>query len=117
MTNAELVESLCEVSVPLREARRVHLESYGTLVPHVFMSDVLRRLGQCLGAASVQDVAAHGPEMRGILEALEQGMSEGDRETRNVIAISFTRDSAVELFFEQLAPMLGPRTAAQLKGR
>lgn len=35
MNNLELVEKLCAVSVPLREARRVHIQSFGTLVPHV----------------------------------------------------------------------------------
>jgi hypothetical protein len=44
-------------------------------------------------------------------------MTEGDRETRNVIAISFARDSEVELFFDELVPLLGPRTRAQLAGK
>ena len=117
MTNMELVECLCEASVPLREARRLHLESYGVLIPHVFMSDVLKRIGDCLVAGSGHGLDAHGIEIRGIMEALERGMTEGDRETRNVIAISFTRDSEVELFFDELAPLLGPHTRAQLNGK
>ena len=40
-----------------------------------------------------------------------------ERETRNVIAISFTRDSEVELFFDELLHLLGPLTRAQLKGK
>lgn len=117
MNNRELVEHLCEVSVPLREARRVHLDSYGTLIPHVFMSEVLKRIGQCLGAGTAQGIAAHGTEIRGIADALERGMCEGDRETRNVIAISFTGDSELEVFFDDLMPFLGPRTRAQLQGK
>jgi hypothetical protein len=117
MTNVELVEGLCAVSVPLREARRVHLEAYGTLIPHVFMSDVLKRLGECLLGGAANARAAHADEIRGITEVLEGGMTEGDRETRNVIAVSFTRDSEVELFFDELAPLLGPRTRAQLDGK
>ena len=117
MTNMELVECLCAVSIPLREARRVHVKAYGTLIPHVFMADVLKRIGDCLLAGSTNALASHGTEIQGIVEALERGMAEGDRETRNVIAISFTRDSEVELFFHELVPLLGPRTRAQLHGK
>jgi hypothetical protein len=117
MTNAELVEALCAASVPLREARRVHLQTYGILIPHVFMADVLRRIGMCLGAGRLNGEAAHGPEIQGILAALERGLVDGGRETRNVIAISFTRDSELEMFFDELRPLLGPRTRAQLEGK
>ncbi len=117
MTNRELVECLCEVSIPLREAKRAHVESYGVLIPHVFMSDVLKRIGDCLVVGAGHGLATHGEEIRGIVEALERGMTEGDRETRNVIAISFTRDSEVELFFHELMPLLGPHTRAQLQGK
>ena len=116
MSNAELVEALCKASVPLREARRLHFETYGILIPHVFMEDVLRRIGFCLGAGRMHAAATHGEEVQAILEALERGMVEGERETRNVIAISFTRDSEVEMFFDELRPLLGPRTRAQLLG-
>jgi hypothetical protein len=117
MSNAQLVETLCAASVPLREARRVHLENFGILVPHVFMSDVLKRIGACLGAGAREGQGRHGEEIEGILAALERGMVEGDRETRNVIALSFTRDSELELFFAELRPLLGPRTRAQLHGK
>ena len=117
MTNAELVEALCAASMPLREARRIHLQSYGILIPHVFMADVLKRIGYCLGAGRLHAETAHGPEVQGILAAIERGMVDGGRETRNVIAISFTRDSEVEMFFDELRPLLGPRTRAQLDGK
>ena len=101
----------------LRGARRLHLQAYDCLIPHVFMADVLKRIGECLGYGAAHAREAHGPEIEGILAALERGMTEGDRETRNVIAISFTRDSEVELFFHELLPLLGPHTRAQLQGR
>jgi hypothetical protein len=116
MSNVDLVEDLCQVSVPLRELRRVHLATYGTLIPHVFMSDVLKHIGQCIGAAS-RDTWPAPPEAQHLLDVLESGMAYGDRETRNVIAISFTRDSELETFFREMLPMLGPRTRAQLQGR
>lgn len=117
MSNADLVEALCEASVPLREARRVHLATYGILIPHVFMEEVLRRIGQCLVAGRLNAAPPHDKEIVAILAALERGMAEGERETRNVIAISFTRDSEVETFFDELLPLMGPRTRAQLRGR
>ena len=116
MTNRDLVEDLCEVSVPLREMRRVHLHAYGTLIPHVFMADVLKHIGQCLAGAGLASRVLP-PETQDVIDVLESGMTYGDRETKNVIAISFTRDSELELFFQQLLPMLGPRTRAQLSGK
>lgn len=114
---AELVEAICSASVPLREARRVHLKAYGTLIPHLFMGDVLSRLGECLILGTAHALATNGGEVKGILEAIEQGMEQGDRETRNVIAISFVRDAEVELFFDDLGPLLGRATRAQMRGR
>jgi hypothetical protein len=118
MTNLELVEALCAASVPLREARRVHMKAYGgSVLPEVFMGDVLKRIGHCLGSGAMNARAKHSNEIEAILAAIERGMSEGDRETRNVITNSFTRDSEVELFFDELRPFMGPHTRAQIRGR
>ena len=114
---AELVENLCEASVPLRESRRAHLATYGTLIPHVFMADVVARVGGCFALGAAKALEANGDEMHAILDALERGMLEGDREARNVVAISFVRDAEVELFFEDLRPLLGPSTRAQMRGK
>lgn len=117
MDNLALVDGLCEASVPLREARRLHLRDYGVLIPHVFMAEVLRRVGHCLSSGAASALEAHGPELGGILEMLERAMAEGDRETRNVVALSFARDSETEHFFVELLPLLGPKTRAQLTGK
>jgi predicted deacylase len=117
MSNLDLVEALCAASVPLREARRVHLQSYGALVPHVFMGDVLKRIGECLATGVSHAKATYTAEVQGILSALERGMTEGERETRNVIAVSFAGDSELEVFFDELRPLMGPRTRAQLQGK
>lgn len=105
------------MSVTLREARRVHLAAYHILIPHVFMADVLKRVGECMGAGRTEGFAARTAEVQHILLALERGMAEGERETRNVIALSFARDSELEMFFQELRPLMGPRTRAQLHGR
>lgn len=114
---SELVEGLCTVSVPLREARRIHVESYGTLIPHIFMGDVLKRVGACFVAGGANALASDGDEVRGIFAALERGMAEGDREARNVISISFVRDGEVELFFDDVYPLFGPIMRQQVRGR
>lgn len=116
MNNLELVENLCEVSPTLREARRLHVQSFGTLIPHVFMAAVLARVGQCLLRGDPADPDLR-PELEGILAALEQAMKSGDRETRNVVAISFVRDSEVEAFFADLKQWLGPKTLGQVRGK
>jgi hypothetical protein len=117
MDNIALVEGLCKASVSLREARRLHLRDYGVLIPHVFMAEVLKRIGHCLASGTASGLETHGAEIGGILEMLERAMTEGDRETRNVVALSFARDSETELFFDELRPLLGPKTRAQLSGR
>ena len=117
MTNAELVESLCAASVALREARRAHLRSFGTLIPHVFMTDVLARVGYCLSLDRGAEIGKHRDEAGSILQALELGLAEGHQETRNVIAVSFVNDAELELFFEDVRPLLGPRLQAQLQGK
>lgn len=117
MTNADLVEDLCAASVALREARRVHLKSFGTLIPHVFMTAVLARVGFCLSLDRAEAMGSHREEAASILAALERALAEGERETRNVVAISFVNDGELELFFEDMRPLFGPRLSAQLLGR
>jgi hypothetical protein len=113
MNNRQLVEDLCAISPSLRESRRVHISSFGTLIPHVFMGDVLTRVGACLPAQR-RAACADDRELAAILGALERGMALGDRETRNVIAISFASDGELEPFMGRLRPHLGPRLRAQL---
>lgn len=116
MNNLQLVENLCAGSIVLTEARRTHVKSFGTLIPHVFMGDVLARVGTCILAGG-KAITEHGPELAAILESLEQGLAAGDRETRNVISISFVNDGELEPFFGQLKQLMGPRVRAQLQGR
>lgn len=117
MNNLQLVESLCAVSPTLSEARRVHIQHFGTLIPHVFMGTVLARVGVCVAMGSVHARAQHRQELESILAALELGMREGDRETRNVISVSFVHDAEIELFFDDLKSWLGPKTRGQVTGK
>lgn len=113
LRSVELVETLCVASPALREARRLHEANFGTLMPHVFMGDVLARVGACMALPGAPD----GNEVRSILEALEYGMVSGDPETRGVIGISFASDAQLEPFFDRLAPLLGRRLRAVLERR
>jgi hypothetical protein len=117
MNNLQLVERLCAASSVLNEARRTHVKSFGTLIPHVFMSNVLARVGCCLAADTRKAIVDHRPEIAAILDSLEQGMVAGDRETRNVISISFVNDGELEPFFGELKLLMGPRVRAQLQGK
>ena len=117
MSNADLVDNLCAASPALCEARRRHMRSFGTLVPHVFMSNVLARVGFCLSLDRGDAGAEHRAEASWILAELEQGVARGERETRNVISLSFVSDAELELFFEDLKPLLGPGLRAHLHPR
>jgi hypothetical protein len=116
MNNAELAERLCDVSAPLREACRMHVTSFGTLIPHVFMGTVLARVGLCLVQDYPHPIPHRHDELEGIFAAIEQGMTTGDRETRNVVALSFVKDSEGEIFFGELKQWLGPAASRQVNG-
>jgi hypothetical protein len=115
MTNADLVGLLSSSSVALREARRLHVRNFGGLVPHVFMSEVLARVGHCLEPGRGR--RARMEEAEGILQVLERGLAEGERSTHDVIALSFVNDAELEAFFDQLVPLLGPLLRKQLRER
>lgn len=116
VSNRELVEHLCDSSPSLRESLRLHVERYGTLVPHFFMEEVLVHVGRCRDALA--DAASpRRTELESILATLEQCFAAGDRETRNVIALSFMDDLEQEPFFSKLRPMLGPHLLAQVQGK
>jgi hypothetical protein len=115
MTNADLVGLLCSASPALRQARRMHVRDFGKLVPHVFMRDVLARVGHCLEPGS--DRVARMDEVQGILEILERGLAEGERATHDVIALSFVNDAEIAAFYDRLLPLLGPRLQHEVRGK
>ncbi|HET9653168.1 MAG TPA: hypothetical protein VFP36_13295 [Usitatibacter sp.] len=114
ISNSQLAEQLCAWSPNLREALRAHHVRYGTLIPHFFMRDVLARVERC-GPAFCDPGANERGELEAILAVLERGVSRGDRETRNVIALSFLDDAKEQPFFATLRPLLGPSLQAQLR--
>ena len=79
------------------------------------MADVLEYLGDCLKQDALSMSVAHKGEIASIIACMEQGMAQGDRETRNAVALSFARDAELEEFFHHLRPHMGPRLRAQLK--
>lgn len=117
LNNLQLANDLCAVSTTLRELRRIHVKAYGALIPHVFMASVLAHVGRCLFEGIGGDPERECSEIASILQALEAAMADGDRETRNVVAISFVRDAELEPFFTQLRPLLGPKMRLQAGGR
>jgi hypothetical protein len=117
MNNLELARDLCAVSTSLRETRLTHVKAFGALIPHVFMAAVLARVGRCLPKGSRTAMEHQHGELQGIVDVLERGMQVGDRETRNVITLSFVRDGEVESFFDDLKTWLGPYTLGQVRGK
>lgn len=111
ITNLELAKELGSRSAELGEALARHLEEHGTLVPHVFMTAVLDHVRTI---ASAKESRA---EITAILESLELGMDAGDRETRNVISMSFLSEAEREPFYLDIAPLLGPRVRAHFRLR
>ena len=99
----------------MRERERAHLHQYGTLIPHQFMGDVLAYVGLCLRADAMARGVANQREIAAIVDCLERGLAEGDRETRSAVALSFACDSESEDFFHLLRPLMGPCLRRQLK--
>jgi hypothetical protein len=114
MSNHELADGLCSVSSGLREVRRVHIERYETLIPHIFMSEVLAHVGTLCNVAADEEQIR---EVAAILAMLEQGMAFGSRETRSVISLSFVSDGQLEMFYAAMAPAFGPRLKREAIGR
>ena len=81
------------------------------------MGDVLAYVGRLLWQLPRSQPWLPGGELAAILDALNRGMVQGDRETRNVVSLSFVRDGEVEPFFQELRPHLGPGLLAQMTGR
>ena len=106
LTNLELATSLGACSTALGEMLALHFKTFGTLIPHVFMSRVLDHV-----RASVT-VDPRPADIVGILESIETGMESGDRETRTAISISFLSEAEREPFYVTILPLLGPRTRA-----
>ena len=114
MSNRDLAERLGAASDTLARAREEHLAKFGTLIPHVFMGDVLARLGACMRADGRGPRVRDAGEIAAILGSLEDGMASGDRETRNVVSTGFAGGAERQPFFAALEPLLGPRIRAQL---
>jgi hypothetical protein len=117
MNNRDLAALLCAASTTLAEAHRRHLAAYGTLIPHVYMGEVLGHVGRRFGEVGRTGAWELDGELGTILGALDRAVAEGDRETRNVVALSFVRDGELEWFFAQLRPHFGPALRMQLTGR
>jgi hypothetical protein len=117
VNNLQLAEDLCASSTSLHEARRRHVKHHGALLPHVFMGEVLAYVGAGVGGPAATMGEVPSAEISEILCTLERGMASGDRETRNVIAMSFVWDAELEPYFGRLRPLLGPKVRAQLQRR
>ena len=114
LNRLELVELLSAASPVLALTRRSHVRSFGCIVHHVFLAEVLSRIGDCLGPAAR---AGDQAEAQALLAAVEHAIERGDRETKDLVARSFARESSQQPFFGELKPLVGPRLRALLRTR
>lgn len=114
LNRLELVELLCAASPALALTRRAHVRSFGCLVHHVFLAEVLSWTGDCLGPAAHRGDRA---QVQALLAAVEDAIERGDRETKALIAGSFAHESSRQPFFAELRSIMGPRLHALLRAR
>jgi hypothetical protein len=107
MNNLELVERLCAVSERLADLRRLHVRNLGSLMPHVFMGDVLTHVRHCLTAETARERLDRRPEVEAILGVLDTAAGTAGADTRHVIVSSFLRDGERASFFPELRAHLG----------
>ena len=110
----EFVDLLSAASPTIALARLSHVRSFGFLVHHVFLGEVLGRIGECLGSRARPGDAA---EVQALVAAMERGIESGDPETRDLVALCFVRDGARQPFFDRLKPFIGPKLRGCLPGR
>jgi hypothetical protein len=79
-----------------------HMRDNGALLPHALMAALLRFVGSRVCSS----------EALAILELLESGVSGGNGETENLIAVSFLEHLEAEEFFTELYAQLGPKLRA-----
>ena len=116
LNNLELAERLGAVSPALAALRIVHVRTFGWMVPHLFMGEVLAYVDACLSPASGGQGAARRADVQAILGVLEAATATADRETRHVIASSFLAAARRGPSYAELEPLLG-RGILALRGR
>lgn len=107
LNNLELAERLGAASPALAALRILHVRTFGWLVPHLFMGDVLAHVGACLAPASARQGDARRADVTAILGVLEAASATADRETRHVIAASFLTPARRGPSYAELEPLLG----------
>ena len=118
MTPSELFEQVVETVPAFDAVRTEHLDDNDELLAHLLMADLLRFVGLAFGQANTLGVTFAPPSRKDvseILDILERGLTAGNPETENAIAVSFVEDIETEPFFPELEPLLGPRVRTELQ--
>lgn len=104
LPGASFIQDLMRLVPELKPIYDQHLTENDTLLPHVLMADLAR--------FAVDEVAGvrHRPAVVKLLSQLENGLSDGDSETRELIVASFAENLAGEVAaLQMLRPLMGPR--------
>ena len=111
MTKAEkVIDELLAYAPKLRPVYQEHLADHGELLPHVLFGDLTRFVAKlCMTDPS-------SPELKSILDVLENGMARGDEYTQELISVSFLENLDQEAdYFPVLASMFGEALAKEIR--
>lgn len=112
----QFVEELVEVTPSLRTLYDEHLSCHEELLPHVFMGDLTRYTLDLQEKVLDHDDAEARRVLTEILDILEDGMTEGSEEVKELIAVSFLENLEQDhKVYQSLKSILGPRLREQLK--
>jgi hypothetical protein len=95
-----LVEAVPELQLELDE----HLDTFGGILPHIFMGQLASFVPEKLSGDESDAAVAHR-----ILAFLEQGMASPDPKVTNAIAVSFLETLASDNDDTAVEQALGPR--------
>jgi hypothetical protein len=88
----------------------LHIADYKSLLPHVFMADVV-----CFVLAEVDNPAKHA-QLKRLFAHLERGLSEGSEEVKTLIVTSFAENLIGETErLQKMWPMIGPKLRSEIK--
>ena len=107
METHALFERVCIAAPAFRAVMAEHLREYGELLGHVLMADLRRFVGKELNRSSSHE------EVRQVLLILDEALLAGNKEVKNMIAVSLLEHIATETFYRRLVPLLGANLRAE----
>jgi len=106
----QFVETLLSAVPEVQAIYSTHIDDNGSLLPHVFMSDVTR-----FAVHLAQNSSNHDTLSR-LLSVVEEGLRSEETEVVELAAVSFVENlCGEEVAVTSLTPMMGDATRRELK--